>query len=89
MKILVVYDSIYGNTKQIAFAISNYLSSEGNIETVHVNELKLEQLQGLATVTPDVFVIAMGVSLAVGIVASIYPAWQAALLQPTAALRRG
>ncbi len=49
----------------------------------------IEQLQGLATVTPDVFVIAAGVSLGVGIVASIYPAWQAAALQPTAALHRG
>lgn len=49
----------------------------------------ISQLEGLATVTPDVFVIAVGVSLLVGIVASIYPAWQAASLQPTAALRRG
>jgi putative ABC transport system permease protein len=48
----------------------------------------IEQLQGLAAVTPDVFVIALGVSLAVGMVASLYPAWQAAALQPTAALRR-
>jgi putative ABC transport system permease protein len=55
----------------------------------YAGSLLIEQLQGLATVTPDVFVIAMGVSLAVGIVASIYPAWQAAVLQPTAALRRG
>jgi putative ABC transport system permease protein len=49
----------------------------------------VSQLKDLATVTPDVFVIAVGVSLLVGIVASIYPAWQAASLQPTAALRRG
>jgi len=55
----------------------------------YVGSSLIEQLKGLATVTPDVFVIAVGVSLAVGIVASIYPAWQAASLQPTAALRRG
>jgi putative ABC transport system permease protein len=55
----------------------------------YAGSMLIEQLQGLATVTPDVFVIAAGVSLAVGIVASIYPAWQAAALQPTAALRRG
>lgn len=55
----------------------------------YAGSLLIEQLQGLATVTPDVFVIAAGVSLGVGIVASIYPAWQAAALQPTAALRRG
>ena len=55
----------------------------------YVGSNLVQQLKGLATVTPDVFVIALGVSLAVGIVASIYPAWQAASLQPTAALRRG
>lgn len=49
----------------------------------------IEQLQGLVSVAPDVFVIALGVSLTVGIVATIYPAWQAAALQPTAALHRG
>jgi len=55
----------------------------------YVGSRLIEQLQGLVTVTPDVFVIALGVSLAVGIVATIYPAWQAATLQPTAALHRG
>jgi putative ABC transport system permease protein len=55
----------------------------------YVGSRLIEQLQGLVSVTPDVFVIAVGVSLAVGIVATIYPAWQAAALQPTAALRRG
>ena len=47
MKVLVVYDSVYGNTEQVAFAISNSLSSEGNIEKVRVKELNIEQLQGL------------------------------------------
>ncbi len=55
----------------------------------YVGSRLIEQLQGLVSVTPDVFVIALGVSLAVGIVATIYPAWQAAALQPTTALRRG
>jgi putative ABC transport system permease protein len=55
----------------------------------YVGSNLVEQLKGLATVSADVFVIAAGVSLAVGIVASIYPAWHAASLQPTAALRRG
>jgi putative ABC transport system permease protein len=55
----------------------------------YVGSRLIEQLQGLVSVTPDVFVIALGVSLAVGIVATIYPAWQAATLQPTAALHRG
>ncbi len=55
----------------------------------YVGSRLIEQLQDLVTVTPDVFVIALGVSLAVGIVATIYPAWQAAALQPTSALRRG
>jgi len=54
----------------------------------YVGSNLIEQLQGLAAITADVFLIALGVSLGVGIVASIYPAWQAAALQPTAALRR-
>ncbi len=49
----------------------------------------IEQVKGMATVSPDVVLIALLVSLAVGIVASLYPAWHAASLQPTAALRRG
>jgi len=49
----------------------------------------IEQVKGMATVSADVVVIAVLVSLIVGVVASIYPAWHAASLQPTAALRRG
>lgn len=49
----------------------------------------IEQVKGMATVSGEVIAIAVIVSLVVGIVASIYPAWRAASLQPTAALRRG
>ncbi len=49
----------------------------------------IEQVKGMATVSPDVVLIAMLVSLVVGVVASLYPAGRAASLLPTAALRRG
>ena len=49
----------------------------------------IEQVKGFATVSVEVVAIAIVVSLLVGMVASIYPAWHAASLQPTAALRRG
>lgn len=49
----------------------------------------IEQVKGMATVSPDVVAIALLVSLVVGVAASLYPAWHAASLQPTAALRRG
>jgi putative ABC transport system permease protein len=49
--------------------------------------LLVEQLRGLVWVTADVVLIAMGVSSAVGIAAGLYPAWRAALLAPTSALR--
>ena len=47
MKTLIVYDSIFGNTEKIALAISNSLSSKGNVETCRVSAIKLEQLIGL------------------------------------------
>jgi len=49
----------------------------------------IEQVKGMATVSVDVVAIAVLVSLLVGVVASLYPAWHAASLQPTTALRRG
>ena len=49
--------------------------------------LLVEQLKGLVWVTADVVLIAVGVSSAVGVTAGIYPAWRAALLAPTSALR--
>ncbi|MEA4846151.1 MAG: flavodoxin family protein [Clostridiaceae bacterium] len=45
MKILIVYDSVFGNTEKIAKAIGDSLDSEST-EVVRVSELKSEQLQG-------------------------------------------
>jgi len=47
MKILIIYDSVFGNTKQIAQAIGNTFSSEKNIKTIHINDVKPEYLIGL------------------------------------------
>lgn len=47
MKVLIVYDSIFGNTEQIALAISNSLGSKENVETCRVSAIKPEQLIGV------------------------------------------
>ena len=47
MKVLIVYDSIFGNTEQIALAISNSLGSKENAETCRVSEMRPEQLNEL------------------------------------------
>ena len=47
MKTLIVYDSVFGNTEQIALAISNSLGTEVNVETYRVSDVKPEQLNTL------------------------------------------
>ena len=47
MKGLVVYDSFFGNTKQVALAIADSIASEGSCETLHVSEATPEHLKGL------------------------------------------
>lgn len=47
MKVLIVYDSVFGNTEKIALAIGNSLSSKGNVETLRVSGVNPEQLIGL------------------------------------------
>ena len=49
----------------------------------------IEGLKGMVSVTPTILLIAVSVSMVVGIVSGLYPAWRAALLPPTGALRRG
>jgi flavodoxin len=47
MKALVVYDSFFGNTEQIAQAIGHALGSPEDVEIVRVSNVKPEQLTGL------------------------------------------
>ncbi|MDJ0593235.1 MAG: hypothetical protein QNJ72_25150 [Pleurocapsa sp. MO_226.B13] len=45
MKALVVYDSVFGNTEQIAQAMGNALSSQVDVEVLRVTQIKVEQLR--------------------------------------------
>lgn len=47
MKALVVYDSFFGNTKQVALAIGDGLTSEESCETLHVSDATPKHLKGL------------------------------------------
>ena len=47
MKALVIYDSFFGNTEQIAQAIGNALGSPEDVEVLRVGNVKPEQLTGL------------------------------------------
>jgi flavodoxin len=47
MNVLIVYDSVFGNTAQIAQAMGNALDAKENVETVPVNEVKIEKIQEL------------------------------------------
>ena len=47
MKILVIYDSQYGNTEQIAKAIASGLGIAGEVRTVKISEAKLGDITGI------------------------------------------
>ncbi len=47
MKVLIIYDSVFGNTEQIAQAIGNALGSKKDVEILRVSNVKPEQLTGL------------------------------------------
>lgn len=48
MKALLVYDSQYGNTEQIAKAIGTALTSTWEVEILRVNDVEPEHLTGIA-----------------------------------------
>ena len=47
MKVLIIYDSSFGNTQQIAQAIGHALGSQEDVEVLRVGNVKPEQLTGL------------------------------------------
>ena len=47
MKILIIYDSSFGNTEQIAQAMGHALGSQEDVEVLRVGDVKPEQLAGL------------------------------------------
>ncbi len=47
MKVLIVYDSVFGNTEQVAQAIGNALGSQEDVETLRVSNVEPEKLTGL------------------------------------------
>ncbi len=47
MKILVIYDSQYGNTETVARVIGETLGSVEEVEVLHANQVQVEQLKGV------------------------------------------
>jgi len=47
MKALIVYDSFFGNTEQVAQAIGKALAAAGEVQVVRVSEAQPAQLAGL------------------------------------------
>jgi flavodoxin len=47
MKALVIYDSAFGNTEQIAQAIGSAMGSQGDANVLKVSDVRLDQLVGL------------------------------------------
>lgn len=45
MKVTVIYDSTYGNTKKIASIVANTISEQNEIVLLHVKEVKLREIR--------------------------------------------
>jgi flavodoxin len=46
MSILIIFDSVFGNTEKTAQAIGAALGSQENVETLRVSAVKPEKLAG-------------------------------------------
>ncbi len=47
MKVLVIFDSVFGNTEKIAQAIGEAFGSKNEVSVVRVGKVSIEQLKGL------------------------------------------
>jgi len=47
MKALIIYDSVFGNTEKVAQSIGAALGLQGQVETLLVGQVTLDQLRGL------------------------------------------
>lgn len=47
MNVLIIYDSIFGNTEQIAFAIRDSFTSNDTVAAVRAAEFEVKQLEGI------------------------------------------
>jgi flavodoxin len=47
MKVLIVYDSVFGNTEKIALAIGNAMGPQTEVNILRVGNMKQENLRGL------------------------------------------
>lgn len=47
MKALVIYDSVFGNTEQVAQAMGKALSAQADVEVLRVTDVQPDQLTGL------------------------------------------
>ena len=47
MKVLIIYDSVFGNTEQVAQAMGNALGSQAEVNILRVGDVKPEHLTGL------------------------------------------
>jgi flavodoxin I len=47
MKVLIVYDSVFGNTERVAQAMGQALAARAEVQTCRVGEVSAAQMQGL------------------------------------------
>ena len=47
MKALIIYDSVFGNTEKVAQSIGAVLGPQGQVKTLLVGQVTMEQLRGL------------------------------------------